>query len=76
MTKLPKHIKRNLRCNTYRDFKKLKRREWNWMMYAFKDSNFHIGCAFVDDEAYKKISKAYKLLNEADKILKKWWKKA
>ena len=59
---------------TYRQFKKQKRIEFNATMDAL--DNLRLGCAYLPPEAYMKLSKAERLFKEAHKICKPWWRKA
>ncbi len=59
---------------TYRQFKRQKRIEFNATMDALK--NLRLGCAYLPPEAYSKLCKAQRLFEEAHNICKPWWRKA
>jgi hypothetical protein len=57
---------------TIKDFRALKRAEWQRLWAALEDLRY--GCAFLPPEAYKKICGAFELLQEARKACRKSWR--
>jgi len=66
---LPKHMNQTLR-----QFKKQKRKEFRAIRQASRKLNF--ASAYLPREAFRKFSKAEKLIEDAYEICKPWWKKA
>lgn len=59
---------------TYREFKKMKRREHRILLHTI--DQFRMGIALGDQEAYKEFLEATEHFDKMTKILKKWWAKA
>ncbi len=57
-----------------REYKRMMRKRMRALRSAAKA--FTHGCAFIPNEAYRRIREALALIEAADEICKPWWRKA